>query len=553
MDKEKEYSDNLSIPIKHHNYIVLLLIILSVILSVIYRFIQDDAFITFIYSRNLVRGEGLTWFGNYVEGYTNFLWVIWIAVGFILNLEPILWSYISGILFFILAIYFTWKVSLKIFSSFFPSILCMLLLITNYTMISYATSGMETMMQTFFLILLIFYFFKLYDNGIKIKNIYLLISVFSSLAILTRMDSVIPVSIIYIFVLIDFIKSRKKFQEYIYIYIPLILITGIWFGWKIYYYGNIFPNSYYVKLGKITLIQTIGIKYIYKFFQWYLIWPFIVIGIISHFFMKKFDRRLIPIILIVIVWTMYIYYIGGDFMEFRFFVPILPLIFLIVTYSIFNFTINSSKKIKIVFVTISSVVLILSSILHSMNFKGISEDNCLDSIEALGNFYGYYTDNNWDRIGGALKNEFKNKNVTIAVGPVGAIVYYSEIKTIDMLGLNNKNINGNYKLKTEGYKRPGHKLIVKMEYLIDKKVNFIIGHPYIALKGTLSTPGIEAELIKWLENIFRETKFPFNKLTFIGIPIDDKEILIMSYLTKTSELDELIHGKNYEYKTVFIK
>jgi len=31
--------------------------------------------------QGLVEGNGLTWFGNRVEGYTNFLWVTWIALG----------------------------------------------------------------------------------------------------------------------------------------------------------------------------------------------------------------------------------------------------------------------------------------------------------------------------------------------------------------------------------------------------------------------------------------------------------------------------------------
>ena len=45
------------------------------------RFIQDDAFISFRYSHNLVRGLGLVWNpGDRVEGYTSFLWTLIMAV-----------------------------------------------------------------------------------------------------------------------------------------------------------------------------------------------------------------------------------------------------------------------------------------------------------------------------------------------------------------------------------------------------------------------------------------------------------------------------------------
>ena len=45
-----------------------------------HRFLQDDAFISFRYARNLATGHGLVWNpGERVEGYTNFLWTLLMA------------------------------------------------------------------------------------------------------------------------------------------------------------------------------------------------------------------------------------------------------------------------------------------------------------------------------------------------------------------------------------------------------------------------------------------------------------------------------------------
>ena len=45
------------------------------------RWVQDDAYVSFRYARNLVRGEGLVYnVGDRVEGYTNFLWTVLAAV-----------------------------------------------------------------------------------------------------------------------------------------------------------------------------------------------------------------------------------------------------------------------------------------------------------------------------------------------------------------------------------------------------------------------------------------------------------------------------------------
>ncbi|MGB5138377.1 MAG: hypothetical protein WBP29_07570, partial [Candidatus Zixiibacteriota bacterium] len=42
---------------------------------------QDDAYISFRYAENLINGDGLVFnIGERVEGYTNFLWVILLAL-----------------------------------------------------------------------------------------------------------------------------------------------------------------------------------------------------------------------------------------------------------------------------------------------------------------------------------------------------------------------------------------------------------------------------------------------------------------------------------------
>src|SRR4051812_9407292 len=49
----------------------------------------DDAYITYRYARNLVRGFGLVYNpGERIEGYTNFLWTLLVAGGLKLRLEP---------------------------------------------------------------------------------------------------------------------------------------------------------------------------------------------------------------------------------------------------------------------------------------------------------------------------------------------------------------------------------------------------------------------------------------------------------------------------------
>src|SRR5437773_1541112 len=59
----------------------------------------DDAFISFRYARNLVQGYGLVFNpGEYVEGYTNFLWTLLMAGVVALGNDPEIVSKLLGLL-----------------------------------------------------------------------------------------------------------------------------------------------------------------------------------------------------------------------------------------------------------------------------------------------------------------------------------------------------------------------------------------------------------------------------------------------------------------------
>src|SRR3972149_692187 len=65
------------------------------------RFIQDDAFISFRYALNLVKGCGLVWNpGERVEGYTNFLWTLFMAVPHLMGIDVVQFSMWLGMAFF---------------------------------------------------------------------------------------------------------------------------------------------------------------------------------------------------------------------------------------------------------------------------------------------------------------------------------------------------------------------------------------------------------------------------------------------------------------------
>jgi hypothetical protein len=60
-----------------------------VVHSLAYDFITDDAYISFVYARNFAEhGELVFNLGQYVEGYTNFLWTLLLGLGMLVKIPP---------------------------------------------------------------------------------------------------------------------------------------------------------------------------------------------------------------------------------------------------------------------------------------------------------------------------------------------------------------------------------------------------------------------------------------------------------------------------------
>src|SRR3954471_19464566 len=63
--------------------------VVLVVHSLAYNFVTDDAYISFVFSRNLAEHGELTFnLGQPVEGYTNFLWTLVLGLGMVVGAPP---------------------------------------------------------------------------------------------------------------------------------------------------------------------------------------------------------------------------------------------------------------------------------------------------------------------------------------------------------------------------------------------------------------------------------------------------------------------------------
>lgn len=526
---------------KKSHPILLLLIIGSLLLGFINRFIQDDAFISFRYAKNLVDGHGLAWnIGdpNPVEGYTNFLWVLLIAIGEYFNFEIISWSMMLSMLFGLGTLLFTYQLCLTVLDSKLLGLLAVFLLGTNFTFSSYLTGGLETQLQTFLIVISSYFTFLLIKKKSFDKKSALALSVLFSLCILTRIDSILFCLPLFIALIWRCWKSDQTTSDKTIfsslLSLPGILVLASWILFKWNYYGDILPNTFYVKASGHFALMTIlrGLVYNARFIISYGLILFLVILLVTPNIRKALWQNLPLKICIVLIasWVVYMIKVGGGFMEFRFFVPILPFIFLVVTKMIVFLKQNQLRFALV-------ISLIFFSMHHAVFYDtsyGIESTRDLNALIKSKNHA-------WQEIGMVLGELFGNPNhqVKIAVTAAGAIPYYSSLKSIDMLGLNDKWIARN---GLPLGSRPGHTKIASIDYLIQQDVNLLIGHP--RMRNQSFSPLIDTNLIdRYMLKKQSPSSLLFNlekQPKLISIPINENFVLDVIYLIPNNFIDSVI-------------
>ncbi len=300
---------NLLDKINKKNWIIILLLSLFLLIVFISAWLCDDAYITFRTIDNFINGYGLTWnISERVQAYTHPLWMFLLSAFYFFTNEIYYTSIIISIIISCLSVFLLLN---KLSNSLLNSILVGLILIFSKSFIDFSTSGLENPLSHLLIILFFIVYFKNADGEKKL----LMLSLITSFAILNRMDLIL---IFLPSLLLTYLKGNRLKGI-------LILLTGflpfiIWEIFSLFYYGFLFPNTAYAKLN--TGISTIELAYqglIYLLNSVYLdpITPFVITVAFLIPFITK-NKSMLPLLIGLALYLIYIINIGGDFMSGRF-------------------------------------------------------------------------------------------------------------------------------------------------------------------------------------------------------------------------------------------
>jgi len=397
------------------------------------RHYADDAYITLRYARYFAAGQGPVWNpGERVEGYTDFLWMALIAALHKLGADLVdasLWlSYASMLAVFVIAwrIWALWADE-EGGELAQPAVLAMTLLLIalNDSLAFWGFSGLETGMAAALLTLTAYLFIR-ESRGARVPWSALA----AAAAAMTRPEMMLVAAVTGGFTLREAAERRDGGSlGRLALWCAMFAAAyGTYFAWRYSYYGQLFPNTYYAKMGTSSDFANRGMGYVHAYGMSYLFVPFIMGTAALVFAGAKGMRRDAQYVLAVIAaWAFAVIMEGGDaFAHGRFLAPVVPL-----TYAagVAGLTIVLSRAIpqrrQLAAVGLLTAALAALALARGSADPTVPADrHARDEREALGR----------------LLHAEVPAGYTVAVYASGAVPYFSQTRALDLLGLTDETI-----------------------------------------------------------------------------------------------------------------
>ncbi|PID38889.1 MAG: hypothetical protein CSB49_03115 [Proteobacteria bacterium] len=234
-----------------------------------YYFVSDDAYITFRYSWNLAfHGEAAFNLGERVEGYTNFLWMLLLALFLKLGIRPEVTSHILGILCGGAGVVLLYGLT-RLYRGGQRTpwdLLGALLLPTIGGYAVWCSGGLET--QLFCALCLAAITTYVAESSGRLRFRYS--GGIFALAAMTRPEGLLLFGLTGLHRLArDLLRERRIWPtaDEVLWFLGFAIPFGLFFWWRYSYYGYPFPNTYYVKAGgdHALLIKKWGLPYLWDF------------------------------------------------------------------------------------------------------------------------------------------------------------------------------------------------------------------------------------------------------------------------------------------------
>lgn len=300
--------------------------------------LADDSMISMRYAKNLAAGYGLVWNpgGELVEGYSNFLWTLVMTSFHLLNFHPSkisLYLQIVGAILLMLNLIWVWKIA-GLVSKGSPFVCVAAVILTGfYFPLNYwGLMGYEVSLLVLLVSLSVWEALKNLESDKLPIWLYLLFVV----GLLTR-DDMLPF-FLGITVFLFIVDHRKRYRHLLVggTVLAAVFVGHTAFRW--FYYGDVLPNTYYLKLVGYPILLRLSCGLI-VFLGFLLRMNLSLLLLLLVACLVRRDKLLALLAWLCLIQSAYSIYVGGDAWEQygwsnRYLSVVIPLLFILITVSL---------------------------------------------------------------------------------------------------------------------------------------------------------------------------------------------------------------------------
>ncbi len=406
--------------------------------------LADDAMISMKYAKNLSEGNGLVWQAGEerVEGFTNLLWVLYMAIFHLFSIPAAkmsLFIQLSCVVFLVINLFVVRKLAgILSGNSYLVEIMAVFFTAFYFPLNYWSIHGFETGILT----LLINTSLLLYLRAGEDDRKHLLPFVILAVSTLIRLDMAVPYFMLFIFHLFSMKKNRiRKSLTFL---APLLIVLAAQTVFRFLYYGELLPNAYYLKMtGYPAFLRILRGFLVFIDFLWKPAFLLYLLPLVLVFSKKSKTLRLPA--LLVLGQVGYSIYVGGDSWEWygicnRFIVVAMPLFFILFASAIHKMIEQYQRRPFTKFHRyLSKVYLIAFLILGQFAFNATNKrDDFAPWLLTNPPFEVEGIKANLDM--GLLIEKITFPDAKIALTWAGTVPYFINRKYIDLLGKNDRKI-----------------------------------------------------------------------------------------------------------------
>ncbi len=417
----KEQNKSSAIGLQNFLFIFCFLFIAMIVVR--NAWMTDDAFITLRSIDNWVNGYGLTWnVSERVQTFTHPLWLFVLSFPYFLTREPFYTSLFINIAISIAVIFFLLN---AVKHSNEKLIIITLMLALSKSFIDFSTSGLENALSHLIVILFFLQFMRSF-SALDEKQ-FTKLALIAAFGMTNRHD----LALVFLPVLVwgVFKLGKRSLLPILIGMLPFIL----WELFSLIYYGFPFPNTAYAKLNTGIGLKQLMIQGVFYFLDLLKNDPLTFLCVSLGLLLPFMAVNAKPLWLAaagMLLYLVYIVYIGGDYMSGRFFSVPLILSVLIITHMPINISWTETSLIVLLTLILGLTPLENSTLMLPLEGANASESGIIN--EKAFNFMGTglitrdrfqnKPESDWVDAGLELKTQEKK---TAVVGPIGMTGYYA--------------------------------------------------------------------------------------------------------------------------------